>query len=156
MKSDHVQRNRDASTTSSIGRLLLHDNIFPSILHQDFAIPAVSKVLFCRRRKSSKTSMITMFPHIRARLPSTILQYLRQPLTTKSSSLRLFSTWRPRILFIALRSTRTITSQLQSIRGMKTRSSVKRLCDGCKPVMRKGRVFITCTKNPKHKQRQGK
>ncbi|KAL2369225.1 hypothetical protein RJZ57_006374 [Blastomyces gilchristii] len=28
------------------------------------------------------------------------------------------------------------------VRGMKTRSSVKRLCDGCKPVRRKNRVYI--------------
>jgi ribosomal protein L36 len=27
-------------------------------------------------------------------------------------------------------------------RGMKTRSSVKRLCDACKPVRRKNRVYI--------------
>ncbi|KAL4941154.1 hypothetical protein BDV06DRAFT_195054 [Aspergillus oleicola] len=46
--------------------------------------------------------------------------------------------------------------QLQQVRGMKTRSSVKRLCDGCKPVRRKNRVYIICSKNPKHKQRQGK
>ncbi|KAJ5895203.1 hypothetical protein N7495_006894 [Penicillium taxi] len=46
--------------------------------------------------------------------------------------------------------------QIEQIRGMKTRSSVKRLCDGCKPVRRKNRVFIICSKNPKHKQRQGK
>ncbi|KAL2215504.1 hypothetical protein M432DRAFT_642544 [Thermoascus aurantiacus ATCC 26904] len=31
---------------------------------------------------------------------------------------------------------------LEQVRGMKTRSSVKRLCDGCKPVRRKGRVYI--------------
>ncbi|KAL3474672.1 ribosomal protein L36-domain-containing protein [Aspergillus californicus] len=46
--------------------------------------------------------------------------------------------------------------QLEQVRGMKTRSSVKRLCDGCKPVRRKNRVYIICSKNPKHKQRQGK
>ncbi|KAL2001135.1 hypothetical protein VTN02DRAFT_2202 [Thermoascus thermophilus] len=45
---------------------------------------------------------------------------------------------------------------LEQVRGMKTRSSVKRLCDGCKPVRRKNRVYIICSKNPKHKQRQGK
>ncbi|KJF60715.1 ribosomal protein L36 [Coccidioides immitis RS] len=45
---------------------------------------------------------------------------------------------------------------LGQVRGMKTRSSVKRLCDGCKPVRRKNRVYIICSKNPKHKQRQGK
>ncbi|KAL4929975.1 50S ribosomal protein L36 [Aspergillus undulatus] len=48
------------------------------------------------------------------------------------------------------------TRQLEQVRGMKTRSSVKRLCDGCKPVRRKNRVYIICSKNPKHKQRQGK
>jgi large subunit ribosomal protein L36 len=43
----------------------------------------------------------------------------------------------------------------QQIRGMKVRSSVKKLCDGCKSVRRKkGRyVYIICSKNPKHKQR---
>ncbi|KAL4774326.1 ribosomal protein L36-domain-containing protein [Aspergillus nidulans var. acristatus] len=46
--------------------------------------------------------------------------------------------------------------QVEQVRGMKTRSSVKRLCEGCKPVRRKNRVYIICSKNPKHKQRQGK
>ncbi|CAO2657332.1 Nn.00g034580.m01.CDS01 [Neocucurbitaria sp. VM-36] len=46
---------------------------------------------------------------------------------------------------------------VQQTRGMKVRSSVKKLCDGCKSVRRKkGRyVYIICSKNPKHKQRQG-
>nr|OQO22099.1 hypothetical protein B0A51_09555 [Rachicladosporium sp. CCFEE 5018] len=50
------------------------------------------------------------------------------------------------------------TWQLQTqIRGMKVRSSVKKLCDGCKSVRRKGGkyVYIICSKNAKHKQRQG-
>ncbi|KAI4842037.1 hypothetical protein E4T45_09230 [Aureobasidium sp. EXF-8846] len=43
----------------------------------------------------------------------------------------------------------------QQTRGMKVRSSVKKLCDGCKSVRRKGGkyVYIICSKNPKHKQR---
>lgn len=47
------------------------------------------------------------------------------------------------------------TSLVQQTRGMKVRSSVKKLCDGCKSVRRKkGRyVYIICSKNPKHKQR---
>ncbi|RPB11403.1 hypothetical protein P167DRAFT_536824 [Morchella conica CCBAS932] len=45
--------------------------------------------------------------------------------------------------------------QQQQKRGMKVRSSVKKLCEGCKSVRRKGRVYIICDKNPKHKQRQG-
>lgn len=38
---------------------------------------------------------------------------------------------------------------------MKVRSSVKKLCDGCKSVRRKSGkyVYIICSKNPKHKQR---
>ncbi|KAK7694695.1 hypothetical protein QCA50_001883 [Cerrena zonata] len=40
-------------------------------------------------------------------------------------------------------------------RGMKVRASVKRLCEGCSVVRRKGRIYIICSRNPKHKQRQG-
>ncbi|KAI0296166.1 ribosomal protein L36-domain-containing protein [Russula brevipes] len=40
-------------------------------------------------------------------------------------------------------------------RSMKVRSSVKIMCDGCSVVRRKGRVYILCAKNPRHKQRQG-
>ncbi|MEA3347031.1 MAG: 50S ribosomal protein L36 [Candidatus Auribacterota bacterium] len=37
---------------------------------------------------------------------------------------------------------------------MKVKSSVKRRCERCKVVRRKGVVHIICT-NPKHRQRQG-
>jgi len=37
---------------------------------------------------------------------------------------------------------------------MKVRSSVRKMCTGCKIIKRKGVVRIIC-KNPKHKQRQG-
>lgn len=37
---------------------------------------------------------------------------------------------------------------------MKVRASVKKMCDNCKVVKRKGIVRVICT-NPKHKQRQG-
>lgn len=37
---------------------------------------------------------------------------------------------------------------------MKVRASVKRICEKCKVVKRKGKVRIVCS-NPKHKQRQG-
>ncbi|KAF1934197.1 uncharacterized protein M421DRAFT_415246 [Didymella exigua CBS 183.55] len=58
---------------------------------------------------------------------------------------------------LALRKQGQKKSLVQQIRGMKVRSSVKKLCDGCKSVRRKkGRyVYIICSKNPKHKQRQG-
>ncbi|KAI9265970.1 ribosomal protein L36-domain-containing protein [Sporodiniella umbellata] len=42
-----------------------------------------------------------------------------------------------------------------AIRTMKVRSSVKKLCDGCSTVRRRGKLFVTCSKNKKHKQRQG-
>ncbi|KAF5459162.1 hypothetical protein F2P56_023142 [Juglans regia] len=38
---------------------------------------------------------------------------------------------------------------------MKVRSSVKKMCEFCKTVKRRGRVYVLCTANPKHKQRQG-
>ena len=37
---------------------------------------------------------------------------------------------------------------------VKVRSSVKKICDKCKVIKRKGVVRIIC-ENPKHKQRQG-
>lgn len=38
---------------------------------------------------------------------------------------------------------------------MKTKSAIKRLCKHCKIVKRRGRNFVICKKNPRHKQRQG-
>ena len=37
---------------------------------------------------------------------------------------------------------------------MKVRPSVKKMCDKCKIIRRKGRVLVICD-NPRHKQRQG-
>ncbi|MCF7887012.1 MAG: 50S ribosomal protein L36 [Candidatus Omnitrophica bacterium] len=37
---------------------------------------------------------------------------------------------------------------------MKVKSSVKRVCNKCKLIKRKGVVRVIC-KNPKHRQRQG-
>jgi large subunit ribosomal protein L36 len=37
---------------------------------------------------------------------------------------------------------------------MKVQASVKRRCDKCKVIKRKGVVRVTCD-NPRHKQRQG-
>lgn len=38
---------------------------------------------------------------------------------------------------------------------MKVRSSVKRICENCKLIRRKGVVRVICVE-PRHKQRQGK
>lgn len=39
--------------------------------------------------------------------------------------------------------------------AMKVRASVKRVCNGCKIVRRKGKVRVICKNDPKHKQVQG-
>ncbi len=39
---------------------------------------------------------------------------------------------------------------------MKVQPSVKRICENCKVIKRKGVVRVICDSKPKHKQRQGK
>ena len=71
---------------------------------------------------------------------------LRRPAIQSSSILSQISN---------LRISAPTTLVQQQRRGMKVRSSVKKLCEGCKSVRRKkGKyVYIICSKNPKHKQR---
>ncbi|RMH71019.1 MAG: 50S ribosomal protein L36 [Gemmatimonadetes bacterium] len=38
---------------------------------------------------------------------------------------------------------------------MKVRPSVKRICEYCKVIKRRGVIRVICSRNPKHKQRQG-
>ncbi|MDT7897373.1 MAG: hypothetical protein OXFUSZZB_000396 [Candidatus Fervidibacter sp.] len=38
---------------------------------------------------------------------------------------------------------------------MKVRPSVKKMCDKCQIIRRRGRIYVICER-PKHKQRQGK
>ncbi|HGY89607.1 MAG TPA: 50S ribosomal protein L36 [Planctomycetes bacterium] len=38
---------------------------------------------------------------------------------------------------------------------MKVKASVKRICESCRVVRRRGVVRIICKANPRHKQRQG-
>ena len=40
------------------------------------------------------------------------------------------------------------------VNKMKVKPSVKKICEKCKIIRRKGRVMVICI-NPKHKQRQG-
>ena len=37
---------------------------------------------------------------------------------------------------------------------MKVKPSVKKICEKCKIIKRKGRIMVIC-ENPKHKQKQG-
>jgi large subunit ribosomal protein L36 len=39
-------------------------------------------------------------------------------------------------------------------RNVKVRPSVKKMCEKCKIIRRRGRVMVICS-NPRHKQRQG-
>ncbi|KAI5859689.1 ribosomal protein L36-domain-containing protein [Durotheca rogersii] len=54
-----------------------------------------------------------------------------------------------------------LARQQQQTRGMKVHSSVKKRCEHCKVVRRKagkrhrGYLYIVCSANPRHKQRQG-
>ncbi|MCX8228772.1 MAG: 50S ribosomal protein L36 [Planctomycetota bacterium] len=38
---------------------------------------------------------------------------------------------------------------------MKVRASVRRICESCKVIRRHGVVRVICTRDPRHKQRQG-
>ncbi|RKW25035.1 50S ribosomal protein L36 [Candidatus Gracilibacteria bacterium] len=38
---------------------------------------------------------------------------------------------------------------------MKVRTSVRKICDKCKIVKRKGVIRVICSADPKHKQKQG-
>ena len=44
---------------------------------------------------------------------------------------------------------------IQPSAGMKTKSALKRRCKDCFFVRRRGRLFVFCKTNPRHKQRQG-
>lgn len=45
-----------------------------------------------------------------------------------------------------------LTASAVAQRHFNVRAAVKKYCDGCTVVRRKGRVYIVCNKNPKHKQ----
>uniref|UniRef100_A0A8C5PUR3 Ribosomal protein n=1 Tax=Leptobrachium leishanense TaxID=445787 RepID=A0A8C5PUR3_9ANUR len=101
---------------------------------------------------------------LRTRLLSMLkpLHFLKQHTACAASSPAFFSTcrWSPvswsmtgfkQSLF---QIPQTCLPELQYC-GMKTKSSVKRRCEGCYIVKRRGRVFVYCKINNKHKQRQG-
>lgn len=53
-----------------------------------------------------------------------------------------------------IRRSVTGVATLEGHNPMKVRSSVRRICENCKIVRRKGVVRVICT-NTKHKQKQG-
>ncbi|OAC98426.1 hypothetical protein MUCCIDRAFT_115337 [Mucor lusitanicus CBS 277.49] len=47
------------------------------------------------------------------------------------------------------------TRQQQPTLATVNPSMLTLMCDGCSTVRRRGKLFVTCNKNKKHKQRQG-
>ena len=45
-------------------------------------------------------------------------------------------------------------SKKGTVGTMKVKPSVKKICEKCKIIKRKGKIMVIC-ENPKHKQRQG-
>ncbi|QLQ79738.1 hypothetical protein HG537_0C03870 [Torulaspora globosa] len=79
----------------------------------------------------------------------------------RSSSGLLKTTSSPSMLLmgssIAPQAFRSVAGDLTPCltRGFKVRTSVKKFCNDCYIVRRKGRVYVYCKSNGKHKQRQG-
>ncbi|OTA68658.1 50s ribosomal protein l36 [Hypoxylon sp. EC38] len=85
----------------------------------------------------------------------------QQPVRSISQTVLAPNTWtRPAATTINAKRAAQAISQ-QQIRGMKVHSSVKKRCEHCKVVRRKsgkrhrGYLYIICSANPRHKQRQG-
>ncbi|KAI8956687.1 ribosomal protein L36-domain-containing protein [Daldinia sp. FL1419] len=97
-----------------------------------------------------------------ARIPAT-RQVLREHQPTRSISQAVLApqtTARPTTTVMnATKAIQAVTQQ--QTRGMKVHSSVKKRCEHCKVVRRKagkrhrGYLYIICSANPRHKQRQG-
>jgi len=82
-----------------------------------------------------------------ARLPGGSAAVRKMPLADQSS----VSGWVSGLLDRCLS-----TCQLEgSVQTMKVRASVKRICNQCQIVRRKGKVRVICKADPKHKQVQG-
>ncbi|KAH8197749.1 hypothetical protein TruAng_008083 [Truncatella angustata] len=71
------------------------------------------------------------------------------------------ATTRPKMAIATMAAKALQPKVQQQTRGMKVHSSVKRRCEHCKVVRRKankrhrGYIYIICSANPRHKQRQG-
>ena len=88
---------------------------------------------------SSKSASLPSFPSRLLKLLGR--RCLIQPPTLTPSAM-LLTTLRSLFRSPLSRALPLLASSQTMTRGMKTRSSVKRLCDACKPVRRKNRVYI--------------
>ncbi len=59
-----------------------------------------------------------------------------------------------RMNFIRILPGDKVTVEMSPYDLTKVRPSVKKMCDKCKVIKRKGKILVICD-NPKHKQRQG-
>ncbi|KAF5209847.1 hypothetical protein E0198_004161 [Clavispora lusitaniae] len=72
-----------------------------------------------------------------------------------SLATRAFAGMRPTLLRPLATPLFLASPQISPIRTFKVRTSVKKFCKDCYMVRRKGRVYVYCKSNGKHKQRQG-
>ncbi|KAI2638360.1 hypothetical protein GGS21DRAFT_488437 [Xylaria nigripes] len=94
------------------------------------------------------------------RILPTIIPRCRYP-AVRSISQSAFAPTQAQRPVIATPATMPAVLAQQQTRGMKVHSSVKKRCEHCKVVRRKankrhrGYLYIICSANPRHKQRQG-
>ncbi|GAA5932482.1 mitochondrial 54S ribosomal protein bL36m RTC6 [Sporobolomyces koalae] len=79
---------------------------------------------------------------------STIVSRPSRPLSSSA-----LTTKRPEVTATTSVDKKLATAEAK--RGMKVRSSIKKYCEGCSIVKRQGTLFVLCSRDPKHKQRQG-
>ncbi|KAG4303873.1 hypothetical protein PORY_002727 [Pneumocystis oryctolagi] len=80
------------------------------------------------------------------------LYYVIWPKLIPPEILKPFSTYIPYKSLFDIKNGGLLS--ISQIYGMKNQASVKKLCEYCYSVRRKGRVYILCKVNKKHKQRQ--
>ncbi|KAI0170508.1 ribosomal protein L36-domain-containing protein [Pestalotiopsis sp. NC0098] len=104
----------------------------------------------CKAAAASRTSSMVLRSSSR-----------QQPVRSMSQAITRATT-RPKTIAVASAAAKALQPKIQQqTRGMKVHSSVKRRCEHCKVVRRKankrhrGYIYIICSANPRHKQRQG-
>ncbi|KAK7756923.1 hypothetical protein SLS62_000939 [Diatrype stigma] len=114
--------------------------------------PVTRRILIGARRQQQPVRAISqaaLTPGVAARPTATVPALCCSSATTTATGLA------------AHQHTHLHQHQHQQIRGMKVHSSVKKRCEYCKVVRRKagkrhqGYLYIICSANPRHKQRQG-
>ncbi|KAI4870163.1 50s ribosomal protein l36 [Hypoxylon rubiginosum] len=111
----------------------------------------------------ASSSLISSLRAMSLRAAPAARQVLRTQQPTRNISQTILApstTARPAVVAISAKRAAQAIAQQQT-RGMKVHSSVKKRCEHCKVVRRKagkrhrGYLYIICSANPRHKQRQG-